>query len=89
MYTFEGETNNIQLDNGVIITSGKQIVDGGQILYVGNKLDNIKFYSKTIYLDKQGGQNTILSNCVSDYTSSTGMSFPDELSLNRYIQGHF
>ncbi|MGC7871041.1 hypothetical protein ACPUYX_05855 [Desulfosporosinus sp. SYSU MS00001] len=86
VYTFEGETNNIQLDNGVIIiTPGKHIVNGGQIQYVGNKLGNIKFYSKTIYLDKQGGQDTILSNRVSDYTSVMKMTFPDELLLNRDI----
>ncbi|EHQ88931.1 hypothetical protein [Desulfosporosinus youngiae] len=86
VYTFEGESNDIRLSNGIIIiSSGKQIVNGGQIQYVGNKLGNIKSYSKTIYLDKQGSQQPVLSNTVLNYNSITGMTFPDELSLNRAI----
>ncbi|KLU63945.1 hypothetical protein DEAC_c41740 [Desulfosporosinus acididurans] len=87
VYTFEGENKDIRLSNGIIIIyPSKQIVNGGQIHYIGNKLGNIKFYSKTIYLNKQGHQDHILSNSMLDYNGPL-MTFPDELLLNRDIGG--
>ncbi|GAB6174459.1 hypothetical protein JCM15765_39370 [Paradesulfitobacterium aromaticivorans] len=86
VYTFEGAGNDIQLSNGIIIiSSGKQIVNGGQIQYIGNKLENIKSYSKTIYLDKQGSKDPVLSNSVSNTTGIPGMTFPEELLLNKDV----
>lgn len=86
VYTFEGTNNNIRLSKGIIIiSSDKQIVNGGQIQYEGNKLGNIKLYSKTIYLDKQGSKDPVLSNSVSNTKGIPGMAFPDELLLTRDV----
>lgn len=84
VYSFEGESNDIRLSNGIIIiSSAKQIVNGGQIQYLGEKLENIIFYSKTISIDGK----TILSNSVSNSGEIPGMTFPNEILLNRDVGG--
>lgn len=81
VYTFEGESKDIRLCNGVIIiSSAKQIVNGGQIQYIGDKLENIQFYSKTISIDKK----PIVSTSVGGMPVTT---FPNEILLNRDVGG--
>jgi len=88
VYSFEGESTDIRISDGLIIISpNKQLVNGGNIQYIGNKQENIQSYSKTIYLDKQLDKDTVLSNSTSFAGNTTGTVFPDEfeLPLNKNI----
>ena len=88
VYSFEGESENIRVSNGVIIISkDKQMVQGGDLQYVGIKRENISAYTKNIYIDNQhGNKETIVGGSVSNNIKN-GMIFPDELLLNRNIGG--
>lgn len=84
VYSFEGEDKNLRISNGlVIIAPDKQVVNGGKIQYLGNRLENIQSYSETIYLAKPGGNDTILTNSLSLPGNSKGTEFPDVFSLNK------
>lgn len=86
VYSFQGEDTNIRISDGlVIISSNKQIVNGGNIQFIGNKQEKIKSYSKTIYLDKKVNKEIILSNAVSHAGGTNGMTFTDEFLLNKCV----
>lgn len=86
VYSFEGESTDIRVSDGlVIISPNKQTVNGGKIQYIGNKQENIQSYSKTIYLDKQVDKDVILSNSVLFTGDIKEVAFPDELLLNKGI----
>ncbi|OPJ59252.1 hypothetical protein [Clostridium chromiireducens] len=86
VYLFEGENNNIKINDGIIIISpNKQILNGGKIQYVGNKQENITSYSKKIYMNTQETNKDILYNSVSSQGNGNGTTFPDEFLLNRDI----
>ncbi|MDR3587670.1 MAG: hypothetical protein P4L59_20515 [Desulfosporosinus sp.] len=88
VYSFEGESENIRVSNGVIIISkDKQMVQGGELQYIGIKRENISAYTKNIYIDNQhGNKETIVGGSVFNNIKN-GMIFPDELLLNRTIGG--
>jgi hypothetical protein len=78
VYSFSGKDTNIRISNGIIIISpNKQIVNGGHIQFIGNNRENVKSYSKTIYLDKKVNKHIILSNSVSH------QDYADEFLLNK------
>ncbi|KAF1084298.1 hypothetical protein SPSYN_02074 [Sporotomaculum syntrophicum] len=86
VYSFEAESTDIKINDGlVIILPNKQIVNGGKMQYVGNKQENIQSYSKTIYLNKQGNKEIVLSNAVSVAGASDGTAFSDVFLLNKNI----
>ena len=86
IYSFEGESDDIRISDGVIIISPmKQIVKGGKLQYLGKKQENIKFYTKTIYEDNQGNIQAIVTTSVSVEGATKGMTFPDELLLNKNL----
>lgn len=86
VYSFEGEDSDIRISDGfVIISPNKQTVSGGNIEYIGGKRENIKSYSKTIYLGNQVAKDIILSNSVSFEGDTKGTEFSDEFLLNKGI----
>ncbi len=86
VYSFEAENTDIKINDGlVIISPNKQIVNGGKIWYVGDKQEHIQSYSKTIYLNKQGNKEIVLSNVVSIAGDSNGTAFSDVFLLNKSI----
>jgi len=86
VYSFGVENKDIRISNGLILISpNKEIVNGGEILYTGSKYENIQSYSKTIYINKHGKKDTVLSNSVSYAGDNNGIEFPDEFSLNNSI----
>ncbi|NLK51126.1 MAG: hypothetical protein GX295_01590 [Syntrophomonadaceae bacterium] len=88
VYSFEGESGEIRISNGVIVISqGKQIIYGGKLQYIGDKQENIKSYTKTIYQTNQNSKQVIMTNSVAVEGDSEGMTFPDEFLLNKDIGG--
>jgi hypothetical protein len=89
VYSFDGENKDIRISNGVIIISpNKQILSGGEIVYKGNKNENIQSYSKKIYLNNQRNmENIVLCNSVSFANDNKGTDFPDEFVLNKSVGG--
>lgn len=86
VYSFQGEDEDLRISNGfVMISPNRQMLSGGDIQYKGKKLENIQIYSKTIYLQKEGYKDVVLSNSVSLTGDTKGMVFPDTLSLNRRV----
>jgi len=86
VYSFEGASDDIEISNGVIIISkDKQIVNGGEIQYLGEKKENIKSYTKTICEYNQGNKQGIVATHVSEVGATKGMTFPDELLLNKSL----
>ena len=87
VYSFNGENKDIRISNGIIIVyPNKQIVNGGEILYTGSKNENIKSYSKKIYINEEGNnENVVLSNSVSLQNDNKGIVFPDEFLLNKSV----
>lgn len=86
IYSFKGESDDIRISDGVIIISPiEQIVKGGEIQYLGKKQENIKSYTKTIYEDNQRNKQAIVATSVSEEGATKGMTFPDELLLNKNL----
>ncbi|EHI99606.1 hypothetical protein CDLVIII_3016 [Clostridium sp. DL-VIII] len=84
VYSFSGKDTNIRISNGIIIIfPNKQIVNGGDIQFIGNNQEKIKSYSKTIYLDKKVNKDIILSNTVSYQGCADGAMFADEFLSNK------
>lgn len=83
VYSFAGEGTDISISDGlIIITPDQQIVHGGKIQYTGNKPDKIQSYSKSIYLNKPGDRDIVLSASVSFAGDNTGVALADEFLLN-------
>jgi hypothetical protein len=88
IYTFGGESKDIRISDGVIIiSSDKHIIDGGKVEYIGKKQDNIKSYTKTIYLNNHKANNMLLTGAVSHSGDTNGITFPDEFLLNEEVGG--
>jgi len=88
VYSFEGESREIRISNGIIsISPDKQIIYGGKIQFIGDKQENIKSYTKTIYQEDQNSKQVIMTNSVSVEGESEGMIFPDEFILNKDLGG--
>lgn len=86
VYSFEGEDKNLKISNGLVIISlGKQVVSGGNMQYLGNRLENIQSYSKTICMARPGSNEAILTDSASFAGNSKGTEFPDEFLLNKNI----
>ncbi|WP_315066869.1 hypothetical protein [uncultured Clostridium sp.] len=86
VYSFSGEDTNIRISNGIIIIfPNKQIVNGGDIQFIGNNKEKIKSYSKTIHLDKKVNKDIILANTVSYQGCADGVMFADEFLLNKSV----
>ena len=86
IYSFQGESDDIRLSDGVIVISPlNQLVKGGKIQYLGQKKEHITAYTKTIYEDHQGTIEAIVTTSVSEVGATNGMTFPDELLLNQSI----
>jgi hypothetical protein len=86
VYSFEGESSDIRISDGlVIISPNKQTISGGNIEYIGSKRENINSYSKTIYLGNEGAKDIVLSNAVSFAGDTKGVAFSDEFLLNKGI----
>jgi hypothetical protein len=86
IYTFEGESKDIRISDGVIIIStDKQVVDGGKIQYIGKEQKSILSYAKTIYINNQSANNILLTGSVSHSGDTNGIIFPDEFLLNEGI----
>ncbi len=67
VYSFQGENTDIRLTEGLIILfPNKHIVSGGNIQYIGSKEEQIESYSESIYLDKEGDKDIVLSKAVSN-----------------------
>jgi len=86
VYSFQGENTDIRITDGLIIMSpNKHIVSGGNIQYIGSKEEQIKSYSQSIYLDKEGDKDVVLLKTVSMEMDNKGTSLSDELLLNKSI----
>lgn len=86
VYSLEGESEDLIISNGlIIISSGKHLVHGGKLQYIGDKQQNIKSYTKTIYQNKSGNKEAIVTTYVSEIgpgPAANGMIFSDELLIN-------
>lgn len=86
VYSFEGENNGIRISDGLILISpNKHTVSGGKIQYKADEKENIKSYSKTIYIDKQGNKEIVLSNSASHSGDNTKTTSSDGFLLNEGI----
>ncbi|WP_346848886.1 hypothetical protein [uncultured Clostridium sp.] len=86
VYSFQGENTDIRLTEGLIILfPNKHIVSGGNIQYIGRKEEQIESYSESIYLDKEGDKDIVLSKAVSNGWDNKGTSLSGELLLNKSI----
>jgi len=86
VYSFQGESADIRITDGLIIISpNKHVVSGGNIQYVGSKHEQIESYSETIYLDKEGDKDIVLLKTVSIEVDNKGTSLSDELLLNKSL----
>ncbi|MEA4822320.1 MAG: hypothetical protein VB122_08875 [Erysipelotrichales bacterium] len=84
-YSYKGQNDAIKINNGVIILSkDKHVIQGGELQYMGERLENIKSYTKTIYINNHGNKETLLESSV--VTSGfNGIIFPDDLLLNENL----
>ncbi|MGM9986250.1 MAG: hypothetical protein ACI35O_03375 [Bacillaceae bacterium] len=83
VYAFEGENEDIKLTNGlIIIEPNKQTVYGGNIIYVGEPIENITTYSTKIYVEKDGMKDVLYHGGYSNEGTDEDIAFPDELILN-------
>lgn len=69
-YTFHGDNEYISISNGTIVLSDtEEVLDGGNLSIIqADLLDGIVAYSATFYTMRNGGQRTLMSNSVVDYT---------------------
>lgn len=86
VYSFQGENDRVKINNGtLILSSNKDIINGGTIQYTGNKIQNIDSYSETVYFNKNGDKKILLSSSFS-YSGENGtVVFPDDLILNKTL----
>lgn len=85
-YTFEGESKDIKLTNGlIVIYPNYQIFSAGDLQYLSETKNNVKNYSLDIYLDKPNMSKPILSTSLSYEGTTKGTIFPDEFILNKNL----
>lgn len=86
VYSIKGENSAMKISNGfIIISQDRQIINGGDIEYIGGNIESIQSYSKTIYIDKQGTKEPILLNSVSSEGNYIKNSLHKELLMNNGI----
>lgn len=61
IYMFEGENNELSINNGlIIITPKKQTIIGGEMTYLKGIQDYVKSYSKKLFIDKSNKEENII-----------------------------
>ncbi|HZK33562.1 MAG TPA: hypothetical protein VFC60_03585 [Tissierellaceae bacterium] len=80
VYTFNGEDENIKVNNGLIIVTDdleKFIV--GDLSFKGEELSDVKHYFAKFFFYKDGDENTILNNSSTIEGATQGQRIHSEL----------
>lgn len=82
VYSFKGESENLILNNGVLVLSPtKQILYGGELQFKQENLSNLLNYSMEFFTLSDEGKETLLISKASDMTEGNGMSISDNQTL--------
>lgn len=86
VYSFKGESEDLILNNGVVVLSPiQQILYGGELQIKQENLSNLLNYSMEFFTLSDEGKETLLISKVSDMIEGNGMSIQDNQALSSVI----
>lgn len=86
VYSFKGESEDLILNNGVVVLSPtQQILYGGELQFKQENLSSLLNYSMEFFTLSDEGKETLLISKVSDMTEGNGMSIQDHQALSSVI----
>ena len=86
VYSFKGESEDLILNNGVVVLSPtQQILYGGELQFKQENLSSLLNYSMEFFTLSDEEKETLLISKVSDMTEGNGMSIQDHQALSSVI----